>query len=78
MQWLNAMTSPNQKKICELFPDFGSTFTWISLEIFKDFVSADKISVCKTGLWSSRIWLLEETQKFVKHKAVQMKLKHKY
>ena len=38
------------EKICELFTNFGPILAWILLGFFKDFVSEDKISVCKSGL----------------------------
>ena len=34
-------------KICKRFTDFGRIFAWILLEIFKDFVSAEKLACLK-------------------------------
>ena len=37
-------------KICEQVTDFDPIFAWVLLGNFKDFESADKIGVCKSGL----------------------------
>ena len=37
------------QRLLRFFTDFGPTRAWILLGFVKDFVSADKIGVCKSG-----------------------------
>ena len=45
---VNAKISPDFRIICELFTDFDQFLAWIFFKNFKDFMSADKICVCKS------------------------------